>query len=539
MRDGSRPNSFERQKGYSRQITVSLMCVLETVKNLRKKQNQRERLVRGLINTVALVMKAVNATAGNPSTEALPMFCLASQTMSLDSGDAPPPSGTPDLMNDVTEPPLGKKLCTVPNRGQAISSTLTALSKSGSPYREQLVASGSSVACEKGMSSVKSDQDLRMQIWQVHPESRGNNEENKDHRDLLQEGLPGVKFAAESLDFKRDLGMQNSRTSSAALRESMEKDRALLNSIQRSIRTLAESGDVDDIADKILERTAVAVRAESVAVHLAEHINSVKQMQSGRQALLSATISQLEGLRALILNKVITPTPEGPPPIAEGTGTIQSEGTADSNFEQCSLTEWEEIVKKCSQSACAIDSSTTESAIQAMCEGQQALSQNALDIKAWLGKGELDMLSATSMDSGLSPFGNYAVPDLIDLGPKYSDENPNNATDIHESGEKVTDNILVLSDQQEETTLHLDNCRMAVKISSDIEITAITALESETQGILATTLNKGCGLCKNLISQNRLDLMEVTAMEFEMADWLEILNRLKRPEEVQSFWHIC
>ena len=76
---------------------------------------------------------------------------------------------------------------------------------------------------------------------------------------------------------------------------------------------------------------------------------------------------------------------------------------------------------------------------------------------------------------------------------------------------------------------------MSVKCAADDEITSISLLEDDTQKILEMTFNKGCGLLKNLISQNRLDIMEIVDMDTEMTDWLAVLNELKKPEEVPLF----
>lgn len=92
---------------------------------------------------------------------------------------------------------------------------------------------------------------------------------------------------------------------------------------------------------------------------------------------------------------------------------------------------------------------------------------------------------------------------------------------------------LSLSDQYDACTVSLDKHHMAVKIAADSEICMIDALEVETKNLLITTISKGCGLIKSLISQNRLDILEIMAMEKEMNEWMEILTRLKSPSEVR------
>lgn len=145
----------------------------------------------------------------------------------------------------------------------------------------------------------------------------------------------------------------------------------------------------------------------------------------------------------------------------------------------------------------------------------------SMQISGWLGLGELDMLGAPSSDS------------LPSIQPHdYSNENAEKG----DRGENVKSTggtcSLSLSDQYDACTVSLDKYRMTVKIAADSEICTIDALEVETRNLLLTTISKGCGLFKSLISQNRLEVLGIVAMEKEMNEWMEILAHLRSPSEV-------
>lgn len=556
--DNSQTRGHGSPKGKSskKQITVSTICVLETIEVLRKKRNGRETLIRGLINTVAQVMKAVKIdTSIDTSPEGV---AAKTSTISEDSAETDTSEGKlgyPDLMHDVTATTrtVVKEKAIAGFKSKALSSSLTALSKSGSPYREQLVASGSAVACERGLESVKSEEDLRMQIWQNLPKSPALHpltpplEEDEDlEYSELSDCLHSLKVSPRS-----------GRASSAALRESMEADRALLNSIQRSIRNLAESGDVLEIDAKITERTVLAVRANSFAVQLHEHIQSVRTMQNGRQRILASALFNLEELKANTpLTPTIIPVVSGsngtnlppllslPPPVTLAPSLTPSLGPTPSivdhtnashrsvpeDSEQCSLTEWESVVQKCSESATAIDSSRTEAAVQRFREALSEEARIASEIQEWLGMGGIDMLSSLSMDSTTHSVA-HAPALILERAVVHSSKPGWKKVDKSDGDEFWGTSGMSL--RHEANIGLLDKSRMAVKEAADSEIEAISGLEEETKHILSTTFDKGCGLLKNFISQNRLDLMEISAMETEMKDWLEILQRLRDPEEVR------
>ena len=321
-----------------KQITVSIACVLETVEILRNKRNKREKIIRGLITTVAIIMKAVNATP--KSLAEVDGYCENNLDNSSDSRGQEESKNNAVIVenehrnenenenvneNEKEEHSVKHTASSIDNitTMPCLKSTTTsnatnrsALSKCGSPYREQLVSSGSAVACKNGMSCVKNDEDIRMHAWQLLPQitdttgkGRGQLSNKRQLSSPTLEVLCDTNAvqSGESDDIEQTIA-----ASSGALREGMEVDRALLNSIQRSIRTLAESGQTGGIADKVKERTTAAVKAEALAVHLHKHVVGVRLTQNRRQSLLSCALAQLEELKEKVhadeASPIILPT---------------------------------------------------------------------------------------------------------------------------------------------------------------------------------------------------------------------------------------
>ena len=188
--------------------------------------------------------------------------------------------------------------------------------------------------------------------------------------------------------------------SSAALRESMEQDRATLKRIQRNIRGLAEKNDEKAIEELIVQRTVLATRSALLADQLRQHVHAVREMQDSRNRVLSRTLTQLEDLLIVVGGKKLgglsgkgdskvptaeeksvgLPLPTHPPTDAE---------TEDS-YERCSWTEWEDVMKRCSSVIKAIDCVPTENAISALRDDLDALSEITLKTNAWMAKGAFD-----------------------------------------------------------------------------------------------------------------------------------------------------
>ena len=526
----------------AKNITVSMACITETMKTLRIHRIEREKIVRILIDSVALVMKAVNVTdesISNGEVENLSSSCSTSRDSDECSSSA------------KTSKTSGKYELTTPVESKDMNE-----SKTGSPFRVQLTGLGSHQIHQKSLAAIKSEEDLRMQFWQVLPESPqvilrkqdpgsaspGSPTRQNSLSAAVSKGLNELELS-KSQGQVQGLGQvedicEEKQMSSSWLRENMETDRANLNLIQRGIRTLSENGQLDKIEGMVVARTEVAIRSLSTAADLYEHIHTVRIMQNSRQRLLSSTLSLLEEMMSRWkttmdlepsipdLGPLIPELGSSIPEVALNTEVIPIV-TLDVNSEQCSWSEWEGIARMCSEVVSAVDSSPTESATFALKDALQAQSKIASQISDWLSKSDdindfADPGSVTVSQSGFCAHSNSKSAAIMLCTDAM----------LSESSETEGD---TLANKHQSNLTALDRARMALKCAADVEVAAMINQSTEILKTVNITFRKGAGLLKNLISQNRLDIMEVVAMEVEMNDWLSVLNYLKDPIEVRTF----
>ena len=208
--------------------------------------------------------------------------------------------------------------------------------------------------------------------------------------------------------------------------------------------------------------------------------------------------------------------------------TLFKKASEDLNSEQFSLTDWEEVVRECSEAASAIDFTLTEASMKHLRDILHEQSVLSMQISGWLEIDEINMLGAPSTDSLLSVQPHDHMAENAEEGDR--------GENVKSPGGTCSPS---LSHQYDACTVSLDKCRMTVKIAADSTICMIDALEVETKNLLLTTICKGSGLLKSLISQNRLHILEIMAMEKEMNEWMEILARLKSPSEVRIPLYLC
>ena len=126
----------------------------------------------------------------------------------------------------------------------------------------------------------------------------------------------------------------------------------------------------------------------------------------------------------------------------------------------------------------------------------------------------------------------YVLPSALFNQHNKSIEEAFNQDDVPNSSSEESE-CAALSAEYEAILNSLDKRRMDVKSSVDNEVVVIDNLEPELKSVLLMVLTKGCGLTRNLISQNRLDTMEITSMETEMNNWLEKVKILADREELK------
>jgi hypothetical protein len=166
-------------------------------------------------------------------------------------------------------------------------------------------------------------------------------------------------------------------------------------------------------------------------------------------------------------------------------------------------------VRQCSEVVNAVNSDATETEIFLLKKDLREQSCKVLDVCKWLGKADCD----TSSDSLF--------------------ETVKDSFNIENNVEAYSMDLQTLSKDYENNLANLDKRRMLVKTAVDREIVVISELATETERIFESTLTNGCGLLKNLISRNRLDIMEIVSIESEMNEWLELVRCLQEPEKIR------
>ena len=317
---------------------------------------------------------------------------------------------------------------------------------------------------QQNVSKSDSDDNSKLEFWQLRSIDPSENKRNvhsyhkEGESEISRISCVGVTSNEVSKGIKR--------VSSAALRESMEVDRAKLNSIQRNIRTLAEKGEIDEIDELILERTIVAVRSVTTATELYGHIHSVRVMQKLRHKTLSSALSKLEIITVdnldsknfanynlnvdfyndnVIVNNIDSNrlNLNSPPRISSQTNSqiemgnglilpslsisISSSSSSSSsspqgidrkiisNSEQCTWSEWLSIVEICSKEISIIDPRSTESAIQNLRDALEEQSRITNKLSNWFGMNEINSLNIISDD--------------VDVVNQYNNNNNNNDDD--------------------------------------------------------------------------------------------------------------
>ena len=488
----------------NKQITVSTVCILETIKILKIKRAERNKIVQLIIRIVSTVMNASTSESG----------------MKIQS---------PNLIESADS---AEKL----NSCKSKLGILDNAENNENPLH--LISTESLLSAESNdcMSVFKKDVGVRKADVSNEIDPLGSS-------DLLPDW--------------------SKRVFSATLRENMERDRAKMNSVQRKIRDLSEKGQLEEIEELIFERTALAVGSISVATELYEQIHYVRAMQETRQKTLTSALSDIESLSVGDYHTIVStlenhediwfrspatlsrPNSEanggsGPiPPTSSSSPSVpisvpvsvppfvsMVNQTGRLNIEQCSWSDWIDIVDACTVEVTAVDPSSADSSILLLKSALDDQTNIARRVSNWLCGKENDNLNSIENDT------------FSDVRENIVESNDNTQNDMHKNeNENLIDRKnFSLADQYEENIRELDKCRMSVKCAVDIEIENIVNHIPNTKITEMNAFNKGCGVLNHLILQNRLDIIDMVSMEKEIDDWLEVLTALQNPIEVRSFF---
>ena len=492
----------------NKQITVSTICIMETIKTLKIKRAERNKIVQLIIRIVSTVMNASRSESG-----------VKIQTP-----------------NHIESANSAEKL-------NSCESKLGILDYAENNENPLHIMSTESLPCGElsgRMSVLKKDVEVRMA--DVSNEIYTNKSE---------------AFGIDPLGSSDLLPDWSKRVFSATLRENMERNRAKINSVQRKIRELSEKGQLEEVEELIFERTALAVGSISMATELYEQIHYVRAMQETRQKTLTSALSEIESFSVGDNHTIVSPLKNhgdlwfrspatlsrpnseanggsGPiPPTSSSSPSVPISvsivnQTGRLNTEQCSWSGWIDTVDACTVEVTAVDPRSADSSIQLLKSALDDQTKIASRVSKWLNDEESDSLNSIDNDT------------CCDVRENIADSNDNTQNDTHKN-KNENENLIKrrnfsLAEQYEENIRELDKCRMLVKCAVDVEIENIVNQIPDTKITEMNAFSKGCGVLNHLILQNRSDIIDTISLEKEIDDWLEVLTALKNPIEVRSFF---
>lgn len=271
-----------------RTITVSMTCILDTVQQLHVKRQCHEKLVQSLINTLALVMNAVRMSTGRETDDS---------SSSSSSTERRPASWPVDHANYPLGDPRGrgKIFHLADHEDLNVSDQAFHAGRIGSPFRENFLDAGSKD--QKSLRKLNSfsallRKDSRLNICDVPSSWRKGIYRSAENLLSVEtaaslgsgDGVDGDVFqtAAAARGLRSNphspMHLRSSSSShsdsghsgfsfseevrsSASLRESMERDRVQINSLQYRIRDAAEKDNLQEMHDLIAQREELAQKA--------------------------------------------------------------------------------------------------------------------------------------------------------------------------------------------------------------------------------------------------------------------------------------
>jgi len=343
--------------------------------------------------------------------------------------------------------------------------------------------------------------------------------------------------------------------------KTMAEDRAFLKDLQKKIRNASESGDVDEVAKLIEQRTAFAARASEHANQLMQYTLNVRRSQDLKQKHLSRMLTRIESFHLLGIN-------------GQGNYFLESD-SKDSNDgagnllpdegSQCTLAEWEDIVQSFESALRAMDHSSADAAILALKEEMLDQARVARDIADWMcdAPASTDLSSPNTGEDGSSlaiATGGGAGGSGIPLRASFSGSLPSialssslSSSSRPTSEEKTSaptlffpisssmsasrrrhNNYEQLCNEYQDVDEELERKRMMVKTAVDREISEMVDIESSTRSILRKSMEKGCGFVKYMITENSMESMNFSELEAEVRAWTETATCLSQKDEIKE-----
>ena len=523
----------------NKQITVSTICIMETIKELRIRRAERNKCIQIIIRIVDMVMDASTSKTRMKIQD--PKNFNENENENTDSDEK-----LSKLLDEDAKPynAQNQKKC------QSIISPEIPF---GGELRSPVSVLKNDV--EVRTADVSNEIYLERQLSQSQPiyipsEFTFVDESKVDDVCPKKSETSEIDPLGPPSDLLPDW---SKRIFSATLRENMERDRVKMNSVQREIRDLSEKGQVEKVEELIIERTALAVGSITMATELYEQIHDVRAMQETRQKTLTSALLELESLFILNRHAIVSNLESHEdqwtysPATLSGTNSDVNVGdglilpmsssvpasllespflsiidqASGLNQEQCSWSDWIDMVDACTIEVTAIDPRSADTSIELFKAALDIQTKITSKMSKWLNSDEIDSSNALEEDTNCQLLENVV--------PK---------NDVTQNG--IYENVIEkrkisLAEEFEENLRVLDKCRMSVKCAVDLEIENIVNQIPQTNITELKAFHKGCGVLNNLILQNRLDIMDTVSMGKEIDDWLEVLTSLKDPNEVRTF----
>ena len=493
--DSTETKLFESTKtgGFPRVITVSLETTLDSINSLRHARLEHEKTVQGILNIVALVTEAAHHSAGGgkSTTDDTSMLATSSDDFMCGTQEAAL-SLTMPCEADPTSPLLPRQHSTdaaasrpdsVERHRARSADDMIRVEKRGSPFIMGIMEAGQAA---RATSAIKSHNDLNMQFWHSLPAS-SDRIHSKVHK-RRSEGDGAVLHGGDSGGNDEDEAARSALEksgvtlfSSAALRESMERDRGTMLTLQKEIRSAAEEGRIEDMQRAIARRTELAAVAFNKATMLNDYVESIMEIQGARELKLTNLLTRLEDL-------VVGPNPE----------IAGSKDYSDSTI--CHWSDWLPLLDKCTHLPYEVSSTASNAAIGDFRASMRSLSGITRRISEWSSHSTGSQDSISELTGFLDP--------------------PTAMSQSH------------LVQEFESIMSTLARQRMRVKSASDAEIGAIVARKEANESILKEALSKGAGVVLSMLSRNSLDIIEMQTITKEVKEWKQRTSVLKATEEL-------
>lgn len=282
------------------------------------------------------------------------------------------------------------------------------------------------------------------------------------------------ELESTSIDAADVLPLASTEVSSAKLRDSMNEDTKKIIGIQFQIKVEAERDDCEMMENRIIERTSAAKIAASHAELLIGHVDTICNLQEFRLKKVAAIHSQLENIVHSYPNLDISVDSD-----SDSSDTVES-----------TLKDWEGLLLQCSLAINEGQIPNSESHISNFCANLRSQARICNQMSEWIESSPSTNSSSTSYKKLSYEYGNIME-------------------------------------------FFSNNSLNTILSAIELEINFIASSRQRTVNLVKLTLEKGCLLVRDILSQSRIDLLEINSMKTEVQDWHIRATRLLEVEDLK------